>query len=250
MGDDKGGAALHQPVHALLHQLLCAGVDGGRGLVQDQDRRVRNGGAGDGEELPLALAQIGPIAGEDCLVAIRKPPDKAVGVGQLRGGNALLIGGLQPPVADILHHCASKQVGVLQDDAQGAAKVGFPDFVDIDAVIADFAVLNIVEAIDQIGDGGLSRAGTAHKGDLLSGCGKEFDVVQDDFFIVVAEVHIVKDNIALQLFVGDCAIRFVGVPPGPQARPPGCFRQSIRNPPHDLSAVPRGPETGAGVLQL
>ena len=39
-----------------------------RGLIQDQDRRVRNGGAGDGEELPLALAQIGPIAGEDCLV--------------------------------------------------------------------------------------------------------------------------------------------------------------------------------------
>ena len=53
--------------------------------------------------------------------------------------------------------------------------------------------------------------------------------MQDDFFIAVAEVHIVKDNIALQLFVGDCAIRLMGMPPGPQARPPGCFRQgSVR----------------------
>ena len=75
VGDDKGSAALHQPVHALLHQLLCASVDGGRGLVQNQDGRIGYGGAGDGEELPLALAQIGPIAGEDRLVAIRKPPD-------------------------------------------------------------------------------------------------------------------------------------------------------------------------------
>ena len=54
-----------------------------------------------------------------------------------------------PTKSYIFHHCASKQVGVLQDDAQGAAKAGFPDFVDIDAVIADFAVLNIVEAIEQ-----------------------------------------------------------------------------------------------------
>ena len=177
MGDDKGGAALHQPVHPLLHQPLCAGIDGGHGLVQNQNGRVGHGGAGNGKELPLALAQIGPIAGEDCLIAVREPPDKAVGVGQLRGCNALLIGGLQPPIADILHHRAGKQAGVLQDDAQGAAKAGFLNFVDVDAVIADLAVLDVVEAVDEIGDGGFSRTGAAHKGDLLSRRGKELYIM-------------------------------------------------------------------------
>ena len=64
VGDDKGGAAGHQGVHALLDQGLGAGVDGGGGLVQNQHRRVGHGSPGDGQQLPLALAQVGAVAGE------------------------------------------------------------------------------------------------------------------------------------------------------------------------------------------
>ena len=59
-------------------------------------------------------------------------------------------------------------MGVLQHDAQRAAQVGFFDLMDVDAVIADLAVLNIVEAVDQVGNGSLARTGRADKGDLLS----------------------------------------------------------------------------------
>ena len=115
-------------------------------------------------------------------------------------------------------------MGVLQDDSQGAPEVGLFDFIDIDAVIADFAILDVIKAVDQIGDGGFPRTSAAHKSDFLSRRGKELDVVQNDFFIVVTKVHIVKDNIALQLFISDCAVRLMGMPPSPQARSPGRLR--------------------------
>ena len=38
--DDKAGAAIHQAVHAALHQSLGAGVDGGSSLIEDEHRRV------------------------------------------------------------------------------------------------------------------------------------------------------------------------------------------------------------------
>ena len=38
-------------------------------------------------------------------------------------------------------HSTGKQMGVLQDNAQRPAQIGFSDLVDIDAVIADLAVL-------------------------------------------------------------------------------------------------------------
>ena len=56
VGDDKGGASLHQGVHAGLHQLLGAGVNGGRRFVQDEGGRVGHGGPGDGQKLALSLA--------------------------------------------------------------------------------------------------------------------------------------------------------------------------------------------------
>ena len=76
-------------------------------------------------------------------------------------------------VADVVHDRAGEEVGILQHDAQAAAQVGLFDLVDVDAVVADLAVGNIIEAVDQVGDGGLARAGGAHKGDLLARLGVE-----------------------------------------------------------------------------
>lgn len=49
-------------------------------------------------------------------------------------------------------------MGILQHDSERVAQVIFFDLVDIDTVIADLAVLDIVETVDQVGDGRLSGA--------------------------------------------------------------------------------------------
>ena len=57
VGDDEGGAALHQPVERLLDQLLGLGVHAGGGVVEDQDARVDQQGAGDGDALLLPAGE-------------------------------------------------------------------------------------------------------------------------------------------------------------------------------------------------
>lgn len=64
----------------------------------------------------------------------------------------LLIGCIKISVTDIVADGSGKQMGILQDNTEGAAQIIFFDLGDIDAVIADFSLLNIVETVDQVGN--------------------------------------------------------------------------------------------------
>ena len=87
-------------------------------------------------------------------------------------------------------------MGVLQHDSERVAQVIFFDLVDIDAVIADLAVLDIVETVDQVGDGRLSGAGAADKGNFLTRS-VEIYVVKNGLLWNIAEIDIIKYHVAL-----------------------------------------------------
>ena len=91
----------------------------------------------------------------------------------------------------------------MQDDAQRATQVRLADLVDVDAVVADLAVGDVVEAVDQVRDRCLACSRGTHEGDLLTGLGPQGDVVQDILLIVVGEVHALHDEFAAQARVGD-----------------------------------------------
>ena len=117
-------------------------------------------------------------------------------------------------------------MGVLQHDAQRAAQVSFFDLMDVDAVIADLAILNIVEAVDQVGNGSLACTGRADKSDLLPRTAVQVDVMQHRFFRHIAKVHVRKGDVARQLVVGGSAV-VVGVLPRPQTGALGSFHQLV-----------------------
>ena len=151
VGNHKGSPAGHQGVHAVLHQLFGPGINGGGGLIQDQGRGIGHRRPGNGQQLPLSLAQVGAVTGEHGIIPVGQAADEAVGVGQLGRSNALLITCLQIAVSDIVHHSAGKQVGILKHNAQGAAKIRLFDLVDIDAVIAYGHQLNLsLDDLDSI----------------------------------------------------------------------------------------------------
>lgn len=102
VGDDKGGAPAHERVHASLHQPLGVGVDARRGLVEDEHRRVGDGCTRDGQQLPLALTQVAAVAGEYGVVAIGQTAYEAVGTHQLCGLDAVLVGGPEVAVTDVV----------------------------------------------------------------------------------------------------------------------------------------------------
>ena len=70
VGDGDGGAAGRQGVDGLLYGALGAGVEGAGGLVEDEDRRVAQDGAGDGEALLLAAGEAVAALADEGVVAV------------------------------------------------------------------------------------------------------------------------------------------------------------------------------------
>ena len=68
--------------------------------------------------------------------------------------------------------------------------------LDVDAVVRDLAVINLVEAVDEIGDGRLSGARRAHKRDLLPRLGKQVEVREHAGARHVGKVHGVEAHVA------------------------------------------------------
>ena len=106
-------------------------------------------------------------------------------------------------------------MGILQYNAKGTAKVGFTNFIHVNAIVADLTVLDIVETVNQVGNGGFSCSGGADKCNLLSRCRVEHNVVQYDFFISITEIHIVKNHIAGEFRISGGVICFMIMFPRP-----------------------------------
>ena len=79
MGDGDRRAALDQVVERFLDLALGLGVDRAGGLVEDQDPRVDQQGAGDRNPLPLAARKrLAPLA-DQRVVAVGQTQDELVG---------------------------------------------------------------------------------------------------------------------------------------------------------------------------
>ena len=56
VGDYKGGSSLHQFIHAVLYNFLGTDIDLAGIFIQNQHRRIRYCGSGNGQKLSLSLA--------------------------------------------------------------------------------------------------------------------------------------------------------------------------------------------------
>ena len=145
-------------------------------------------------------------------------------VGELRRRDAFLVRRVELAVADVVHHRAGEQIHILQHDAERVAQIRLFDVVDVDAVIADLAVGDVVEAVDEVRDGGLARAGRADKGQLLPGLGVERNIMQHGLLRVVGKVHIEEPHVAAELHQPAFAV-FLRALPCPDTGARGAFRQ-------------------------
>ena len=77
MGDGDHGAAAHQPVKRLADRLLGFAVERRGRLVEQQDRRILQEGARDGDALPLAAGQLDAAVADDRVEALRQASMKS-----------------------------------------------------------------------------------------------------------------------------------------------------------------------------
>ena len=84
VGDGEGRPARHQRRQGGLDQPLGLGVQGGGRFVQDQDARVLQDGAGDGDALLLAAGELVAALADDGVVAVGQRGDVVVDGRRLR----------------------------------------------------------------------------------------------------------------------------------------------------------------------
>jgi len=103
-----------------------------------------------------------------------------VDVGHAAGGLQLLLGGLQPGVLQVRADRVVEQVRLLRHHADGVGEGGESQVAEIVAVDANGALGGVVQAGDQIGEGGLARPAGAHQRHQLAWLGREAYRIQRD----------------------------------------------------------------------
>ena len=178
MRNDDGRAALAQPLQRREHDLLGDGVERGRRLVENQNRRVLQNGACDVQALTLAAGEAAARFGNRRVVALRQPRHEVVRVRRARRLLDFGVGGVEPAVAQVVGDRAGKEHGILQHDADALAQR--PDLVavHVDAVDEHASGRCVVEPRNQADERRLAGAGQADERHHLAGLGLERDVVQ------------------------------------------------------------------------
>ena len=168
VGEDQCGPPFHEPVEGFLDHRLALGVDGGERLVQDEDGRVAQKGARDGDALALASREPDTALADHGVVALGQPHDELLRIGGAGGGLQLGRGGVGLAHAQVLLHCPMKKIRVLADHGDEPAELIESEITDVVAADQDAAPLRIVEAEEQSGHGGLARAARAHDAGALA----------------------------------------------------------------------------------
>jgi hypothetical protein len=179
VGDHQRGAAAHDAVERGLDVALGFGVERRGGFVEDEDRRVLQQRPGDGQALALAAGEQHAVLADQGVEALRQPVDELAGEGRL--GGALDVGARRAgevAVGDVAGHRVVEQRHLLGDDGDVAAQVAQGVVLDIRAVDEDLPLLVVIEARDQVGQGGLAAARAADQRHHLPRLDGEADAVE------------------------------------------------------------------------
>ena len=100
---------------------------------------------------------------------------------------------------------------LLQHDTHRTAQRVLADVGDGDTVVEDLSFLDVVEAVDEVDDGGLTGSRTTYEGYLLSGVRVDVDIKKNLLFGGVAEVDISEVDIALRIGKFFCSMIHLGL---------------------------------------
>ena len=113
---------------------------GGR-LVEQDDRRVLEKGAGDGDALALSAGQLHAVLAAGRIVAPLEARDEVMRIGRLGGGYDLLVGRAGAAERNVVAHRSFEQEVLLGDITDLLAQRSHGHRRDVDAVAEDLSRL-------------------------------------------------------------------------------------------------------------
>ena len=163
MGDDEGGAAVHEAVQGGLDQAFVFRVERAGRFVQKEHGRVAQDGPRNGDALALAAGQAHALFAQEAVEALGQGVEEFRGGGCFGGGAHGRVIGIGAAIADVIPGVGGKDHRLLGDQAQAGAGLQGIRLFEVDAVQQDAARAGIVKAQQQGKDGGLAGAGGSHQ---------------------------------------------------------------------------------------
>ena len=162
MRNDDDGAPLGDLAQVLPDDRLAVGIERAGGLVENEQSRIGDERARNGEALLLPARKIGGILLEHRLEATGKPLDEFLGAGNARGRRQsprCVASGFA--AAMLSRTDAAEQEAVLQHDADALPQMDEIDLAAVETVHPDESLLDRIEPLDKAGDRRLARAALA-----------------------------------------------------------------------------------------
>ena len=178
VGDDERGAPGHRLAQRLLDRLLGARVDRRGRVVEDEDARVGQQRARDGQALTLAARQRQAALADARVVALGQLGDEPVGLRPARGSLDLLARGVLARVGDVLGDRGAEQERVVVDDRDRAPQRAQVDVAHVGAVDEHAPGGRVVQPGDELHERRLARPRRADQRERRPGLDVERDVVQ------------------------------------------------------------------------
>ena len=122
MGDDEGRSAFGETLDRFQKQTFRSRVESARRFVQEQDGRVLQERAGDGEALAFASGESCAALANDCLVALRQALDKSVRIGNAGRCFNLSHRCVRAAISNVFSNRYRKQKWLLQDECDVSAQ--------------------------------------------------------------------------------------------------------------------------------
>jgi hypothetical protein len=134
VGDDEGGGAFFQFLQVLADREIGLGVDGGKGIIEDENRGIRKDGAGDRNPLFLPARERHAFFADRSVIAIFEIDDGVMDIGDPGGPDNLVLAGFLIGHQDVFADRFAEKEGILQDRDDVAAEIGFLDVFEFDPI--------------------------------------------------------------------------------------------------------------------
>ena len=149
MRDGDDGPARRESFERHLDLLFRFGIERGRGFVEEQDRRILQERAGDGETLLLSAREHAALVADGRFVSLRLRDNEVMRVSRLRCGVNFHRRRVEPSELDVFEDRIVKQKRFLGDEADLFVQRFLGEGAKIVAIEAHHAARRIVETQDQ-----------------------------------------------------------------------------------------------------
>ena len=197
VGDNEDGLVLNKSGKCLLNGCFVLHVQTGSGFIQQNDRRILQEGAGNGNALPLAAGQLAAVFTDVGIPTVRELFGEFVHIGELCRRDHLFVRGLLSANADIFQNAVIKQRYILKHDGIEAHQLFRIDLRHIHAAHGDPAPINVPEPRRQTGNGSLTAAGWTDQRRDLPLLRYKGHVLQHRFAALVGKAHMLEHNVAV-----------------------------------------------------